>query len=79
MSMKIELSFLAALILSATRMVFRMQIYGVEQALLSTTLEYGMKAARRARTLLPRSVDLCNKSGRNADSAAAFRFRSPLV
>jgi hypothetical protein len=57
MSMKIELSFLAALFLSATRMVFRMQIYGVEQALLSTTLEYGVKAARRARALLPRSID----------------------
>ena len=31
--MKIELSFLAGLLLSASHMVVRMQIYGVEQAL----------------------------------------------
>ena len=47
MHMKIELSYLAALLLSASRMVFRMQIYGIEQALLSATVEYGMDRAKR--------------------------------
>ena len=45
--MKIELSYLAALLLSASRMVFRMQIYGIEQALLSATVEYGIDRAKR--------------------------------
>jgi hypothetical protein len=45
MHMKIELSFLAALLLSASRMVSRMQIYGIEQALLAATLEYGIARA----------------------------------
>ena len=47
MQMKIELSFLAALLLSASRMVSRMQIYGIEQALLAATLEYGIARAKR--------------------------------
>jgi hypothetical protein len=47
MHMKIELSYLAALLLSASRMVFRMQIYGIEQALLSATVEYGIDRAKR--------------------------------
>jgi hypothetical protein len=47
MHMKIELSYLAALLLSASRMVFRMQIYGIEQALLSATVEHGMDRAKR--------------------------------
>jgi len=45
--MKIELSCLAALLLSASHMVFRIQIYGIEQALLSATLEYGIARAKR--------------------------------
>jgi len=44
MQMKIELSF-SALLLSASRMVSRMQIYGIEQALLAATLEYGIARA----------------------------------
>ena len=45
--MKVEWSCLAALLLSASRMVFRMQIYGIEQALLSMTLEYGIGRVKR--------------------------------
>jgi len=47
MHMKIELSYLAALLLSASRIVFRMQIYGIEQALLSATVEHGIERAKR--------------------------------
>ena len=47
MHMKIELSYLAALLFSASCMVFRMQIYGIEQALLSATVEYGIDRAKR--------------------------------
>jgi hypothetical protein len=50
MHMKIELSFLASLLLSASHMVVRMQIYGVEQALLSATAEYGIARAKRIQT-----------------------------
>jgi uncharacterized membrane protein len=48
--MKIELSFLVGLVLSASHMAFRVQIYGVEQALLSATAEDGIARAKRIQT-----------------------------
>ena len=45
--MKTELSFLAALLMSASHVVSRMQIYGIEQALLSAAFEYGIVRAKR--------------------------------
>ena len=44
--MKIEIPFLAALVLIGTSLLARMAAEGVEQALLSTVIEYGLKATR---------------------------------
>jgi len=54
--MKIEVSFLAALLLIGTDLLVRAGAQGIEQALLSTAIEYGTRAIRAARKLLPGSM-----------------------
>jgi hypothetical protein len=44
--MKIEIPFLAALVLIGTSLLARIAAQGVEQALFSTVIEYGLKATR---------------------------------
>jgi hypothetical protein len=46
-SMKIEATFLAALMLIGTTLLARMAAQGVEQALFSTAIEYWLYARRR--------------------------------
>jgi hypothetical protein len=45
--MKIEIPFLAALVLIGTSLLARMTAQGVEQALLSTAIEYCLNRRRR--------------------------------
>ena len=45
--MKLEISFLAVLLLVGTDLLARAAVQGVEQALLATTIEYGMSGMRR--------------------------------
>jgi hypothetical protein len=44
---KIEISFLATLLLIGTDLLARAAVQGVEQALLATAVEYGMGGMRR--------------------------------
>jgi hypothetical protein len=44
---KIEIPLLAALVLIGTSLLVRMGTQGVEQALLSTVIEYGLNRRRR--------------------------------
>ena len=47
--MKIEIPFLAALLLVGTDLVARVAVQGVEQALLSTAIEWSVKRLKAAR------------------------------
>ena len=58
--MKIEISFLAALLLIGTDLLARAAAHGVEQALLSTAIEYGLNGIRSGRRL----VSNINRLGR---------------
>ena len=51
--MKIELQFLAGLLMSGSTLLFRIQLFGFEQALVSTAMEMGLKTIRAAKNLLP--------------------------
>jgi hypothetical protein len=44
---KVEISFLATLLLIGTDLLTRAALQGVEQALLATAVEYGMGGVRR--------------------------------
>jgi hypothetical protein len=50
--MKIEISLLAALMLIGTDLLVRVSIQGLEQALVATAIEHGLKGIRAARRLL---------------------------
>ena len=54
--MKIEVSFLAALLLIGTDFLVRAGVQGIEQALLSATVEYGTRVIRAGRDLLPAAI-----------------------
>lgn len=45
--MKVEISFLATLLLIGTDLLARAAVQGVEQALLATAIEYGMGGMRK--------------------------------
>jgi hypothetical protein len=45
--MKIEITFLAGLMLIGTTLLARMAAQGVEQAIFSTVIEYGLYGRRR--------------------------------
>jgi hypothetical protein len=51
--MKIEISFLAALFFLGTDLLARAAAQGVEQALFSAAIEYGLKRIKAAPRLLP--------------------------
>jgi hypothetical protein len=51
--MKIEIPFLAALLLVGTDLVARVAVQGVEQALLSTAIEWSVKRLKAARQKIP--------------------------
>jgi hypothetical protein len=52
--MKIEIPFLAALVLIGTSLLARIAAQGVEQALLSTAIEYGLNGIKCGIRLSPR-------------------------
>ena len=51
--MKIEVPFLAALLLAGTNLMMRVQAFGIEQALFSTAMEFGLRNIRACVGLLP--------------------------
>jgi hypothetical protein len=51
--MKIEIPLLAGLLLVGTDLLARAAVQGVEQALLSTTIEYAWKAIKTISKFLP--------------------------
>lgn len=51
--MKIEIPFLAGLLLIGADLLARVAVQGVEQALFSTAIEHGLNAFRTVRRLLP--------------------------
>ncbi len=51
--MRIEISFLAALLFIGTDLLARATVQGVEQALLATAVEYGLNGMRRGLRQLP--------------------------
>jgi hypothetical protein len=53
--MKIEIPFLAGLLLIGTELLVRVAVQGVEQALFSTVIEQGLNAFKTVRRLLPES------------------------
>ena len=55
-SVKIEISFLAALLLVGTDLLARAAAQGVEQALFSTAIEYAMNGFKATRKILPNSM-----------------------
>ena len=56
--MKIELQCLAGLLMSGTTLLFRMQIYGVEQALITTAVELGVKAVNAGKAIVSSVIGL---------------------
>ncbi len=54
--MKIDASFLAALLLTGTTLMAQVAVQGVEQALLSTAVEWSMNAIRAGTKLLPNTI-----------------------
>jgi hypothetical protein len=56
--MKIEFPFLATLLLIGTTLLVRAQALGMEQALFTTAMEYGVNGLRSAIKLLPDSIRL---------------------
>ena len=56
--MKIEIPFLASLLLIGTSLMARMQAQGVEQALAATAIEYGMNGIRAVKRLFPDAMRL---------------------
>jgi len=50
---KIEIPFLAGLLLTGTDLLTRVMVQGVEQALFSTVIEYGWKAIKTSGRFLP--------------------------
>ena len=60
--MKIEIPFLAALVLIGTSLLARMAAQGVEQALFSTAIEYGLDGVRAVKRLLPNTIHLVRRS-----------------
>jgi len=50
---KVEFSFLATLLLIGTDLLARAAVQGVEQALVATTVEYGMGVIRRGLRQFP--------------------------
>jgi hypothetical protein len=50
---KIEISFLATLLLIGTDLLARAAVQGVEQALLATAVEYGRSAIKRGLRQMP--------------------------
>jgi hypothetical protein len=52
--MKIEIPFLAALVLIGTSLLARIAAQGIEQALLSTAIEYGLNGIKGGIRLSPR-------------------------
>jgi hypothetical protein len=55
--MKIEISFLASLFLIGTTLLARVAVRGIEQALLATAVEYGLKGINATRKLLAPNID----------------------
>jgi hypothetical protein len=53
---KIEVPFLAALVPIGTSLLARMAAQGVEQALFSTAIEYGLDGVRAVKRLLPNAT-----------------------
>ena len=52
--MKIEIPFLAGLLLAGTDRLTRVTVQGVEQALFSTVIEYGWNAVKTSGRFLPK-------------------------
>jgi hypothetical protein len=52
--MKIEIPFLAAMVLIGTSLLARITTQGVEQALFWTAIEYGLNGIKRGIRLSPR-------------------------
>jgi hypothetical protein len=50
--MKIEIPFLAGLLFVGTDLLARAAVQGVEQALFSTAIEYGLNAIKTSRRVL---------------------------
>jgi hypothetical protein len=50
--MKIEIAFLTSLLLAGTSLLVRIQAQGVEQALVSLGIEYGLNGLRVGRQLI---------------------------
>jgi len=55
--MKIEISFLASLFLIGTTLLARVAVRGIEQALLATAVEYGLKGINATRKLFAPNID----------------------
>jgi hypothetical protein len=53
---KLEMSLFAGLLVIGTTLLARVQVQGVEGALVSTALEYGLRGLRAAGTVLRKSA-----------------------
>ena len=56
--MKIEIPFLAGLLLIGTDLFARVAVQGIEQAIFSTALEHGLNAFKRSRRFLSSNFGL---------------------
>ena len=56
--MRIEISFMAALLVIGTDLVVRAAAQGVEQAIFSTAIEYGLNGIKAATEFLPNTLRL---------------------
>ena len=54
-----KLELMAGFLMSGTTLMARMQLYGVEQALVSTAVEFAMRAVRTAKDLVPNLFGNC--------------------
>jgi hypothetical protein len=54
--MKIEISFLAGLLIIGTDLLARVAVQGVEQAVFSTAIEYGLNALKSGRRFLTNNL-----------------------
>jgi uncharacterized membrane protein len=60
---KIDTLFLAALLLSGTTLWTRVAVQGLEQALVSTAIEWFMRRIRPGARLLPRTISFAWRFG----------------
>jgi hypothetical protein len=58
--MKIEIPYMAALFLLGTSLLARMAAQGIEQALFSAAIEYGLDGVRPVKRLISDAMRFCS-------------------